>query len=284
MGSTSNAYGALFLSRPGQIFNMASWSTSGSGAKHIGGLNESGTVTFGTGNGTLSLSGATANFYAADGGTVVFNTRIAGNTGTAPSSFGFVKQGRGTVEIVTTVNATASDSNFVLAGGTLVLNHQGINQVRTGNQNVRFDGGTLFALANAGANSSIGLATDNAADRVLNFSIGGNEIVARTTNTGSARNMTVGLGNAHANANTSNFLRSLGATANLVEDNSAGGAASITLQFNSFTTAALKNQVVAWATYGTLSRTAHPQPHRHRLRHVRRGCLQRREGLQPRPG
>lgn len=256
MGSTANAYGALFLSRPGQIFNMASWSTSGSGAKHIGGLNESGTVTFGTGNGTLTLSGVTANFYAADGGTVVFNTRLAGNTGTGSSSFGFVKQGRGTVEIVTTVNATASDSNFVLAGGTLVLNHQGINQVRTGNLNVRFDGGTLVALANAGGNSSIGLATDNVADRVLNFSIGGNEIVARTTNTGTARNMTINLGNANANANTSNFLRSLGATANLVEDNTAGGTASITLQFNSFTTAALKNQVIAWATYGTLSRTA----------------------------
>lgn len=256
MGSTSNAYGALFLSRPGQIFNMASWSTSGSGAKHIGGLNESGTVTFGTGNGTLTLSGVTANFYAADGGTVVFNSRIAGNTGTAPSSFGFVKQGRGTVEIVTTVNATASDSNFILAGGTLVLNHQGINQVRTGNQNVRFDGGTLVALANAGANSAISLAADNAAARVLDFSIGGNEIVARTTNTGTARNMTINLGNANANANTSNFTRSLGATANFVEDKTAGGTASITLQFNSFTTAAVKNQIIAWATYGTLSRTA----------------------------
>lgn len=252
----NNGAGGLFLARAGQVFNMASWTMAGTGAKHIGGLNRTGTVTFGNGTGTLTAAGAIPQLYAADGGIVVFSQRIVGNVGTAPSAFGFVKAGLGTVELRNST-AGAGTSDFVLAGGTLLLNHTAATSVAlVGNLNARFDGGTLISVASSGANTTDSFATGDAANQVLNFSIGGTEIVARTTNTGTARNMTIAMGNVNANATTSNFLRGLGATANLVEDNTAGGTAQITLQFNASTTAAVKNQVIPWATFGTLSRTA----------------------------
>jgi autotransporter-associated beta strand protein len=267
LGTTGNTYGAVMLARPNQVFNMASWQTLGTGAKHIGGLNQSGTVTFGDGTGTLQHgdnggttgAGAVGNLYATDGGTVVFQQRMVGNIGTiANQVFGFLKSGRGTVELRAST-AGAATSAPVLGGGTLILNHSGgTPSALVGNTNIRFDGGTLISLASSAANTTASLATADAAGRILEFSIGGNEIVARTTNTGTARNMILNMGNANANGTTpaSNFLRGLGATANLVEDNAAGGTAQITLNFNATTTAAVKNQVIPWATFGTLSRTA----------------------------
>ena len=259
LGTATNNYGAVILARPGQVFNMASWTMAGTGAKHIGGINESGSVTFGDGTGSLTAAGAVPNLYAADGGTVVFNQRITGNIGTAPSSFGFLKSGRGQVTLQNSSLASAGDANFVLGGGILLLNHTGTTvQALVGGLNARFDGGTVISKASSGANTTTAFATNDAADRVLNFSLGGNEIVACTVNTGTARNMTINMGNANSNGTTasSNFTRSLGATANLVEDSTAGGTAQITLQFNSATTAAVKNQVIPWMTYGTLGRTA----------------------------
>ncbi|WP_395733613.1 beta strand repeat-containing protein [Prosthecobacter sp.] len=258
MGNASNLFSSLFLTRADQFFNMAAWSMVGTGAKYVGGLNENGTVTFGTGTGTLVTGSIVANLQAQSGGTVVINQVITGNTGstTAPN-FGFLKQGRGTVILQNTGLASASDANFVLAGGTLVLNHTGTTvQALVANQNARFDGGTLIALASSGANTTTAFATNNAAIRVLDFTLGGNEIVARTTNTGTARNMTINMGNANANNTTSNFTRSLGATANLVEDNVAGGTAQITLDFNVTSTAAVKDAIITWLTYGTQLRTA----------------------------
>ena len=257
LGTATNNYGAIILARPGQVFNMASWTMAGSGAKFIGGINESGTVTFGNGTGSLTVTGATPNLYATDGGTVVFDQRFTGNVGTSPSAFGIFKAGRGQVTLQNTSLAAAGDSNFVIGGGTLLLNHTGSSvQALVGNQNARFDGGTLISLASTGANTTASFATNDDANRVLNFNLGGTEIVARTVNAGTARNMVVNMGNGNANATTSNFTRGLGVTANLVEDSAAGGAAQITLQFNASTAAAVKNQVIPWATYGTLSRTA----------------------------
>jgi autotransporter-associated beta strand protein len=252
----NNGVGGLFLARPGQIFNMATWTMGGTGAKFIGGLNQSGTVTFGDGTGTLTVAGAIPQFYAADGGTVVFNQRITGNVGTAPSGFGILKAGRGTMELRNS-SAGAGDSNFVLAGGTLILNHTAATSVAlVGNLNARFDGGSLISIASSGAATTEAFATSDAADRVLNFNIGGTEIVARTANTGTARNMTINMGNANANATTSNFLRNAGVSANLVEDNLVGGTAAITLNFNASSTAAARDAAIPWMTYGTLSRTA----------------------------
>ncbi|MCB1210449.1 MAG: autotransporter-associated beta strand repeat-containing protein, partial [Verrucomicrobiales bacterium] len=267
LGSTGNTFGAVMLARPGQVFNMATWQTLGTGVKHIGGLNESGIVTFGDGTGTLQNgdnggttgTGAIGNLYATDGGTVVFAQRMVGNIGTiANQVFGVLKQGRGTVELQNS-SAGAGTSAFVLAGGTLIMNHTAATNVAIiGNTNARFDGGTVVVKASPSINTTEGFATANAASRFLQFSIGGNEIVAQTTNTGVARNMILSMGNANSGGTTatSNFLRSLGATANLVEDSTAGGTAQITLDFNASSTAAVKNQVIPWATYGTLGRTA----------------------------
>ncbi|MBK8094980.1 MAG: autotransporter-associated beta strand repeat-containing protein [Verrucomicrobiaceae bacterium] len=263
----NNGNAGLFLTRPNQVFNMASWQSVGTGNRYIGGLNETGTVTFGNGNGTLQFgdnggttgTGAVANLYAMDGGKVSFAQRMVGNIGTiANQVFGFVKQGLGTVELQNST-AGAGTSAFVLAGGTLILNHTAATNVAiVGNTNVRFDGGTVIVQASPSIATTEGFATADAANRLVAFSIGGSEIVARTTNTGTPRNMTLSMGNANANGTTptSNFTRNLGATANLVEDSAAGGTAQITLNFNATTTAAVKNQVIPWATYGTLSRTA----------------------------
>ncbi|QIF04252.1 autotransporter-associated beta strand repeat-containing protein [Roseimicrobium sp. ORNL1] len=249
----NNGNAGVFLTRDGQVFNMASWTMGGTGAKYIGGINQSGTVTYGTGTGTLTFAQTAAQLYAMDGGTVVFNQRFVGNIGTAPSSFGFVKNGRGTIELRNST-AGAADSNFVIAGGTLVLNHSGATPAAlVGVQNARFDGGTIIALASSAANTTTNFATDNAAARVLNYSVGGTEVVARTVN---ARNMTINMGNANTNSSTSNFTRGAGATGNLVEDNAAGGTAQITLNFNPSSTAAAKDAVIAWLTYGTQARKA----------------------------
>lgn len=262
-GGTTNNNGnaGVLLTRAGQVFNMASWTMGGTGAKYIGGTNETGTVFYGTGTGTgtgtLTFAGAVAQLYAMDGGTVVFNQRFTGNLGTAPSAFGFVKNGRGTIELRNTTSTTASDANFVMAGGTLVLNHTAATSVAlVGNQNARFDGGTIISIASAGANTTEGFANNDAGSRVLNYSVGGTEIIARTTNTGTARNMVINLGNPNTNSSTSNFTRGAGATGNLVEDNAAGGTAQITLNFNGSSTAAAKDAVIAWMTYGTQARKA----------------------------
>jgi autotransporter-associated beta strand protein len=241
--------GGLFMTKAGQVFNMASFSTSSNAVKYFGGINETGTVTFGDGTGTLTLGGnVVAQLYAADGGTVVFNQRMIGN----PATFGYVKNGRGTVELLNST-AGAGDSQFVIAGGTLVFRHSGATPAAlTADQNVRFDGGTFIAIASSDGNTTTNLATNNAASRVVNYLIGGTEIVARTSNTGTARNMTINMGNATAG----NFTRALGATGNLVEDSSAGGTASITLNFEATTTAAAKDAIIPWLTYGTQSRTA----------------------------
>jgi hypothetical protein len=184
--------------------------------------------------------------------------QLNGALGTVPNNFNFLKQGRGTVELQnSTAGATSIDSNFVLAGGTLVLNHTAATSVAlVGTQNARFDGGSLISIASSGANTIENIATDNNTGRVLNFLVGGNEIVARTTNLGTARNMTLNLGNGNANNTTTNFTRGQSVTANLVEDSTAGGVAAITLNFNVSSTAAVRDAIIPWITYGTQARTA----------------------------
>jgi fibronectin-binding autotransporter adhesin len=256
-GITLNG-GGLFLTTPGQVFNMSTWRTGGTAARFVGGINESGVVTYGDGTGTFTSVGAITSFQAQDGGTVVFASRLAGALGTGSTNYSFLKQGRGTLELQnSTAGAAGADQNFVLAGGTLHLNHTAATSVAVvGDQNARFDGGTLLATASSGANTTANIVTSNAANRVLNLSIGGNEIIARTTNQGTARNMTLNLGNANTNNNASNFVRGAGATLNLVEDQAAGGVSAITLNFNVSSTAATRDAIIPWMTYGTLARTA----------------------------
>ena len=254
LGTTGNTFNALFLARAGQTFNMASWSTVGSGAKIIGGLNDSGTVTYGNGSGSLAIAGASSQLYAASGGTVVFNQRMSGNVGTAPANIGFIKIGRGTVELQNTSLATASDSNFELAGGTLLLNYDGQNVARVGATNSIFSGGTLRVQANTTAGSTASISTTDVANNLVEFRSGGNEIIAEAR---SGQNMSLNIGNANANASVTNLLRNPGATANFVEWSNGSGTPEILLNYNSTALATTpRNSVIAWATYGTAPRTA----------------------------
>lgn len=252
--------GGLFLMRDGQSFNMASWASSGNATKTIGGLNESGTVTFGNGTGTLTIADLEVQLYAASGGTVLFNQRLTGSPGNAPENLGVLKMGRGTVILQNDSQVTASDTNLELGGGTLILDHQGgANIGRVGTGVVTFNGGVLLAQPHQSNPSTVSLATSNAANVLTRFFAGGTEIVAQTEN---GRNMTINIGNNNANGSPSgaNLLRLQGGTANFVEWQSTPlvglGLAQITLDFNSTTIAATKNAVIPWATYGTAPRTA----------------------------
>lgn len=267
----SNAYGAantggaalasgvssLLLTRAGQVFNMGSWSAIGGGVKWIGGTNESGTVYFGTpeNTGNLTIVGAAVRFYSMAGGTVEFDQRIEGNVGTAPNNPGFIKVGRGTVILKNSTNAatTPVTSNFEIAGGTLVLDHNGVNTARVGTQNAFLGGGVVYALGNDSADSTVGYAfttSTTLANSVLNLRVGSNtELIAegRGGNT-----MTVNVGNGSSNSNRSNLTRAAGSSINFVE--STGGI--INFNFNSLAPSAVKGELIPWATYGTAPRQA----------------------------
>jgi autotransporter-associated beta strand protein len=255
LGNANNAQSSLLMTKPGQIFNMASWSTVGSGIKWIGGTNESGEVRFGssTATGTLSIGGTAVRLYANAGGTVVFDQRMAGNPGTFPDNLGFMKVGRGTVILQSSTNATASDASFEIAGGKLVLDHSSQNVARVGGNNARLSGGVVHALANLTANSTVGYAITNGANSVLQLREGTTELIAEGRST---RSMTVNLGNANANNNRSNLTRTTGSAVNFVEAITGNGNGIISLNFNNFTNAAVKNRIISWATYGNTAREA----------------------------
>ncbi|MES2506583.1 MAG: autotransporter-associated beta strand repeat-containing protein, partial [Verrucomicrobiota bacterium] len=255
LGNANNSQSSLLMTKPGQIFNMASWSTSGSGIKWIGGTNESGEVRFGssTATGTLSIGGTAVRLYANAGGTVVFDQRMAGNPGTFPDNLGFMKVGRGTVVLQSSTNATASDASFEIAGGKLVLDHSGQNVARVGADNARFSGGVVHALANLAANSTVNYAVTSNTNRVLQLRAGTTELIAEGRST---RSMTVNVGNANANSNRSNLTRTAGSAVNFVEAITGNGNGIISLNFNNFTNVAVKNRIISWATYGNTAREA----------------------------
>ena len=257
LGNTNNAQSSLLMTKPGQIFNMASWSTVGTGIKWIGGTHESGEVRFGssTATGTLSIGGTAVRLYANAGGTVVFDQRMAGSptSPVAPNNLGFIKVGRGTVILQSSTNATASDSNFEIAGGKLVLDHSGQNVARVGAANAILSGGVVHALANLTANSTVGYAITSGTNNVLQLRAGSTEIIAEGRST---RSMTVNLGNANANSNRSNLTRTTGSAVNFVEAVTGNGNGIISLNFNNFTNVAVKNRIISWATYGNTAREA----------------------------
>ena len=233
----------LFMKNPGQVFNMASWRVSGGGTTWIGGINTTGTVTYGDGTGSLGLDKA-ARFYSMDGGNVDLNMRLNGQS--------IQKIGRGTLSLLNTALAAGSDTHsFELGGGTVVVDHRGQNVARLGNAgNFTFRGGSFQVLGNSTANTAAGYSTDANGARTVAFTAGGSEIEARTT---AAFNTTVNIGN--TNATNGIFARSAGATANFVENQAAGGVAALTLAFGN-STAISRNRVISWATYGNLAGTA----------------------------
>ncbi|MEQ1747983.1 MAG: autotransporter-associated beta strand repeat-containing protein [Prosthecobacter sp.] len=245
---------ALFLGQSGsagvagQFFNMASWRVSGGNTTHVGGINETGTVTFGDGTGSLSLDKA-VRLYAMGGGTVNLNMRLNG-------AQTIQKVGRGTLVIQNTGLNSASDSGFFdLGGGTTIVDHSGQNVARFGNAgSFNFRGGSLVVKNSTTAASSFGYSTDTAAvGRVISFTAGGSEIVSESVG---QNLMTLNLGNNNANNNASNLNRSVGATANLVETINSTAYAIITLSSNAFTTALSRGRAISWGTYGNAKREA----------------------------
>lgn len=256
MGTTSNSTSALFLTRPDQVFNMGTWTVGSTAAKWIGGLNSSGTVTYGTTsttNNQLSIGGTALRFYSMAGGTVVFDHRITGSPGTAPNNLGIIKVGRGTVVLQNTTNASASDSNFEIAGGTLILDHDVRNVARVGAANAIFSGGVLHAKSNTAAASTANYAVTSGTNNILQLNVGTTEVIAEGVGT---RTMTVNIGNTNTNSNRANIQRATGAAINFVEAITGNGNGVITLNFNNFTNALQKNRVVSWATYGNTGRQA----------------------------
>ncbi|MBB5038870.1 autotransporter-associated beta strand repeat-containing protein [Prosthecobacter dejongeii] len=256
LGTTANnGTSSLFLTKPGQVFNMASWTATGSGLKWVGGLNESGEVRYGssTATGNLSIGSIALRLYSAAGGTVVFDQRLTGNPGTFPDNLSFLKVGRGTVVLQNSTNATASDSSFEIAGGTLVLDHSGQNVARVGTLNARFSGGVVHAQSNLAAATTIGYASNSGADNTLQLRPGSTELIAEGRGT---RVMTVNVGNTNANNNRSNLTRDVGSTLNFVEAITGNGNGIINLNFNNFANAAVRNRIISWATYGNTAREA----------------------------
>ncbi|MDB6120894.1 MAG: Autotransporter-associated beta strand repeat-containing protein, partial [Verrucomicrobiaceae bacterium] len=238
-GSTTSA---IFLTRPNQNFNLGEWrvTSSSTGNSYIGGLNDSGTVTFGntTATGQLSMDKTAVRFYQAAGGTSVLNYRLNGGN--------FVKIGRGTSIVRNSSLVYNSDTQTVeVGGGTLVLDNNGafnstivtaptlttttpVNLV--GNQQFVGSGGALVvqgvtdswlglvnSLATSG-NITVGLASDSGADgRVVNFKAGLTQVTAEARG---GKNLTLTLGNNRSQTNPT-LVRSVGATAAFAAYNSA---------------------------------------------------------------
>lgn len=264
LGSASNNTGSLLLTKPGQHFNMAAWTATGSGVKFVGGLNETGEVRFGssTATGNLSIGGTALRLYSSAGGSVVIDNRITGNPGTAPNNVGFIKVGRGNVTLRNSTNTTAGDSGFQISGGKLILDHSGQNVALLGNgsttgtiitPNAIFSGGVVHAQSNLAAATTIGYSFTSNTNSVLQIQNGTTEIIAEGRGT---RTMTVNMGNANANSNRANLTRAVGGAMNLVEAITGNGNGVITLNFNNFTTALLKNRAITWSTYSNTPREA----------------------------
>jgi autotransporter-associated beta strand protein len=241
----------LFLGQPGkdgisgQNFNMASWNVAAGNNTWIGGVNETGSVTFGTGAGSLVLAKA-VRLYGMSGGTVNMNVRLGGNVLTQ-------KIGRGTVTLQNTnAGTTASDTgSFELGGGTMIIDHSGQNAARFGNAgNFTFRGGSLISKGRTDALFAASYSNEAGAVRTVGFTSGGSEIAAETT---AAQNLTITIGN--TNATNGVLTRAVGATASLVENQSAGGVSSLLLQFGQ-STALARSQVIPWATYSSQRRRA----------------------------
>lgn len=253
MGTSSNGSSSLFLTRDGQNFNMSTWSTTGSGLKFVGGINESGTVSFGTpsATGTLTASGNSGlRLYAAPGGTVVFDQVLLGAPGTAPNNVGFTKAGRGTVVLRNSTSTTAATGTFELAGGKLVLDYSsGMNTAMFSNSHAAFGGGTVEGNANANDPSFINFAS--ATNAILQLRMGTTELVAK----GIGDNwMAFNLGNA-GTTTSATLTREQGAVVNFVD----AGLGIFSLNFNAATIASnqiAKNAVIPWATYSDTVREA----------------------------
>lgn len=240
---------SFFLHNGGSAFNLSSWNVgvdtsdpdnslgngnyglgNTSGNTSLGGENISGTITFGTGTGSIRFTQGTTlydrnlNLYAARGGTVDMRVNFLDGGDLVNSSI--TKVGAGTMRLLGSSAGDSTVEALKMLGGTLVLTGYDVNAGRrVGNGAVlTLSGGYLIVDATAGA------AQEDFGNLTLNS--GGSRLAVR--------------GNATVNFNSAITLNpASGVTMAFVENN--GGVINITAPGLTTTDGA---RFGYWAVYG----------------------------------
>ncbi|WP_075086895.1 hypothetical protein [Verrucomicrobium spinosum] len=175
-GSTGGSNLALMLTTAGQVFNLDSWgvggdSTNQTGNSMLGGENETGTVTFGRGTGSITLnnrstpgdpaggSGASViqtynrdlRIYANAGGNVDIAARV--NDGGSMVNSTISKIGRGSARLLGSTAGASTVEGLNVMDGRLVLDYSANNNNRVTNTNALtsmevLNGGSGYAVGN----------------------------------------------------------------------------------------------------------------------------------------
>ncbi|WP_395736860.1 autotransporter-associated beta strand repeat-containing protein [Prosthecobacter sp.] len=186
---------SFFLHNAGTAFNLSSWNVgvdtsdpnnslgngnyglgNTTGNTSIGGENISGTITFGTGTGSIRFTQGTTlydrnlNLYVARGGTVDMRVNFLDGGNLVNSSI--TKVGAGTVRLLGSSAGDSTVEELNMLGGTLVFTGYDVNAGRrVGNgAKLTLSGGYLIVDATAGA------AQENFSDLTLNS--GGSRLAA----------------------------------------------------------------------------------------------------------
>ncbi|MBN8419030.1 MAG: autotransporter-associated beta strand repeat-containing protein [Verrucomicrobia bacterium] len=242
---------SFFLHNDGTAFNISSWNVgvdtsdpdnslgnsnygfgNTTGNTSLGGENISGTITFGTGTGSIRFTQADTlynrnlNLYAARGGTVDMKVNFLDGGSLVNSSI--TKVGAGTVRLL---GSTAGDSTveaLKMLGGTLILTDYDVNASRrVGNgAALTLSGGYLIVDA------TLGTAQEDFSDLTLNS--GGSRLAVR--------------GNATVNINSSLTLNPASGVTMAFVENSGGG---INISAPGLTTTD-GDRFGYWAVYGNV--------------------------------
>ncbi len=240
---------AFFLHNDGSAFNLSSWNVgvdttdpdnvsnnsnyglgNTTGNTSIGGENITGTITFGTGTGSIRFTQATTlynrnlNIYAARGGTVDMKVNFLDGGDFVNSSI--TKVGAGTVRLLGSSAGDSTVEALKMLGGTLVLTDYDVNASRrVGNgATLTLSGGYLIVDATAGT------AQEDFSDLTLNS--GGSRLAVR--------------GNATVNINSSiTLIPASGVTMAFVEN--GGGVINISAPGLTTTDG---DRFGYWAVYG----------------------------------
>ncbi|MHB1082034.1 MAG: beta strand repeat-containing protein [Prosthecobacter sp.] len=187
---------SFFLHNDGTTFNLSSWNVgvdttdpdnslgnsnygfgNTTGDTSLGGENNSGTITFGTGTGSIRFTQATTlydrnlNLYAARGGTVDMKVNFLDGGDFVNSSI--TKVGAGTVRLLGSTAGNSTVEALNMLGGTLLLTGYDVNASRrVGNgAALTLSGGYLIVDATAG------VAQEDFSDLTLNS--GGSRLAVR---------------------------------------------------------------------------------------------------------
>jgi autotransporter-associated beta strand protein len=240
---------AFFLHNAGSNFNLSSWNVgvditdpdnslgnsnygfgNTTGNTSLGGENISGTITFGTGTGSIRFTQASTlydrnlNLYAARGGTVDMRVNFLDGGDFVNSSI--TKVGAGTVNLLGSSAGDSTVEELRMLGGTLVMTGYDVNASRRVGNGARLvlSGGYLIVDATAGG------AQEDFSDLTLNS--GGSRLAVR--------------GNAVVNINSSTSLNpESGVTMAFVEN--GGGVINISASGMTTTDG---ERFGYWAVYG----------------------------------